>query len=164
MGSGRGKTRRAQQVQHATDSAPGAFTHMTVDEEKWDNFTRNCDLANLGIYNYYLGQKAPLTIFQVQELAADEHMKIVRELFADAVSVGAITLPEPYKAEDFELQPSPDYDDEVLIKMKGNPELTKIVQNVSLPLSANPLLDDQVVIDSLYEFLTGVRGLLEQTK
>jgi hypothetical protein len=160
MGSGKGRARRAQQVHHAVGNA----SEILVDEEKWGEFVDSGGLADVPIYGYYLQKNASklITIFQIGELPDDADMKVVRELFADAVSVGAIVLPESYDADDFEFGPGPDYDEDVLIRMRSRPELTDIVQNISFSLGANPLLGDQAVVDSFYEFLMGVRSLLEK--
>ena len=69
---------------------------------------------------YYLGKNPPLPPVEDQE-------KVIKELFADMVGVGALTLPSPYKAEDFEfkMKSNGTYNRRVVLSLKAMPELSK---------------------------------------
>jgi hypothetical protein len=90
MGSGKGQTRRAQ-----TKFPAGEET--LTDMAKWDEFTRSIGMEEVNLYEYYLEEKPDR-----QDDSARE--KVVNELFTDAITVGAISLPIPYTPNDFELK------------------------------------------------------------
>ena len=92
MGSGKGQNRRAQSILPSGD----AITKYDVrfHRRKWDEFLNSNDLGNMNIYKYYIGS-IPYT------RTAENILKVLKELFTDAVTIGAINLPTPYKAEDF---------------------------------------------------------------
>src|ERR1035437_2239014 len=94
MGSGRGKTRRAQVVGGARPTLPSL--------QKWRTFVDQGRLKNIALGDYYLGAE-PATV------GAPEFEVIVRELCRDAVSVGAITLPPSMQIEDlaFKIENNP---------------------------------------------------------
>ena|ERR1035437_6652014 len=98
MGAGKGKSRRSLSV-----SAPAAqkVEAVTLQRETWKNFVKSSGLENTNLYDYYLGAG------NRQASDAAQYEKIVTELFSDAVSVGAILLPEPYQADDFRFKMAP---------------------------------------------------------
>ena len=99
MGSGRGKTRRSQtarpQLGVQTSTPPGE--RVIQDWKKWVEFVKNDGLGEVNVYEYYLGREP----WQATHL---QSAKVAAELFADAVALGAVVLPSPYKAEDFIFQ------------------------------------------------------------
>ena len=113
MGSGKGKSRRT----NAATAALRTVAHATPDEEKWHDFVESCELASVGILRYYLGRSP-------RKLTAEDCELVLTELFSDAVTVGAIALPEPYKAEDFAFDvPQPGVDGaRSFIRLRKNSE------------------------------------------
>src|ERR1017187_6209721 len=99
MGSGRGKNRRAAALivtrQDQVLFGQGLLKNPVVyDPAAWQDFVRESELGSVPIAEYYLGRNA-------QHYTGPEHEKVMDELFADAVAVGAITLPPSYKAQSF---------------------------------------------------------------
>ena len=94
MGSGRGKTRRAQalvsQAAKQTKKFDAAF-----QEDKWKEFVRDSGLRKVNLQQYYLGKIVP-------NLTDSEAEVIITNLFNDAVLVGAITLPANCVSDDFQ--------------------------------------------------------------
>ena len=91
MGSGKGKARRVQ----AVASAKGAAEDVAYDEAKWIEFVENSAASDVLAFQYYLG------LDENDGKSAGEYEKAVGELFADAVTVGAIKLPPAYIVTDF---------------------------------------------------------------
>src|ERR1035437_6927799 len=88
MGAGRGQSRRAQ----AAALQQGKL--MGVDDEKWVEFVSGSNSQGVSLRDYYCpGVKKP---FGPKDLE-----KVVTELFADMVSVGAITLPRGKVTADY---------------------------------------------------------------
>ena len=94
MGSGKGKTRRVQ-TQVPTPILQGLNKDVAFYLDRWDKFVADGRLGRVPLYKYYLGNASP---------GVAECEGVPQELFTDAVTVGAITLPKPYKAEDFEVK------------------------------------------------------------
>ena len=94
MGSGRGKTRR---VQSSAGLAAQAIPHLLFDKGEWDEFVDGHDLVFVNLYEYYLGRPG-------NHIDSSETKKVMDELFADAVAVGAIVLPDDYGVDDFEFR------------------------------------------------------------
>src|ERR1035437_9527614 len=95
MGSGKGKVRRSQA---GIKAAPPSLQKTWCDASKWVEFIEDNGLEDGLLYEYYLGANAA-------KCSGDAATaKVFSELFADAVTVGAINLPEPYVAADFEFQ------------------------------------------------------------
>ena len=88
MGSGQGKARRAK--------APiiAAQGQATYQKSPWDEFLRDNELMSVGVAQYYLG-------YRPQVPTKVEYNKVLNEIFADLVAVGAIVLPGSYLAKDF---------------------------------------------------------------
>ncbi len=117
MGSGQGKSRRGQVVSPRLEAQASTRTpvpaaqrrnHLAVfQEQKWAEFLKKSDLEGTTIIKYYLGS-VPKTLVEA------DYEKMITELFADAVTVGAILLPvqyrhpAPYTVEDFVFTVSPD--------------------------------------------------------
>ena|ERR1035437_3658498 len=88
MGAGRGQTRRAQ----ATALQPGRL--MGVDDEKWVEFVFGSNSQGVSLRDYYCpGAK--------KQFGPKDLEKVVTELFADMVSVGAIVLPRGKVTADY---------------------------------------------------------------
>ena len=62
---------------------------------KWAEFINGSGLGRMSLHQYYLNPvHLQLTDYDFEELS--------QNLFADAVAVGAIVIPQPYAADDFE--------------------------------------------------------------
>ena len=85
MGAGRGKTRRAQAVVILS-----GLKKVIFDEEKWNEFLKTSKLTDVKLSQYYLRGVSCRT--------GVEYEKVFNELFADAVAVNAIVLPEDRKS------------------------------------------------------------------
>src|ERR1035437_4932500 len=68
---------------------------------EWTRFVNSSGLEKINLHEYYLGE-------ELLQITNDDYAKLLTELFADAVAVGAIVLPRLYKAEDFLFEVSPD--------------------------------------------------------
>src|ERR1035437_2972496 len=126
MGSGKGRTRRISAASRNLSVAPvasasnerasaqmtsaaasyAAMTSAGPQERRvvfkvslWDEFVDPAGVGDVRLREYYLGQ-APKV--QPRDLTDAECELILGGLFADAVDVGAIKLPKPHKAEDFQ--------------------------------------------------------------
>ena|ERR1039458_2632387 len=109
MGSGKGKSKRvgASRPVFGTQSAAalsparilsnksGAVQDVVLSRNAWARFVKHSGLKNVGLHEYYFGGK------QSSGLVDAQYIKVVGDLFADAVSVGAIVLPSPYEPDDF---------------------------------------------------------------
>ena len=94
MGAGKGKARRGQ----VTVSSGEAI--FAMDMNKWQDFVSGSGLEGVTLREYYVED------FTVNALGISPgaYTKIIAEIFADAVAIGAIVLPKPYKADDFEFR------------------------------------------------------------
>src|ERR1039458_7853136 len=99
MGSGTGKSRRARTS--APPTVPAAFPlagnqEVAFQRDKWLEFIKAGNLRNVKLHNYYLGMGSPSRF-----VIDSDYRRILRELLADAVTVGAIVLPSLHNTEDF---------------------------------------------------------------
>ena len=142
VGSGKGKARRARTVvpvsprlaagskdrkSKARKSEAGAKSSKSADGAKkqeldvgfyrgrWDRFVTDSGMQNKSLYGYYLG-------YCPDYPDEAENEKVLAELFADAVDLGAITLPSPYKLEDFQLKKMGSEVGDLEISLRKNPQ------------------------------------------
>ena len=87
MGSGKGKTRRVGAAATRADL-------VVFEQSLWQDFVSDSGLGDTPLAQYYLGRN-------VRRYKGSEFERVLNELFADAVAVGAITLPPSYRAEYF---------------------------------------------------------------
>ena len=77
----------------------------SFDAKLWREFVASTGAKAQSLTNYYLGEKvgpeADLTVEDKSNKKLRELEQAVRELFSDAVEVGALRLPEGYVATDF---------------------------------------------------------------
>ena len=95
MGAGKGKSRRAQS-NLSTENETGVS--VVSQPKKWEEFVYDGGLQDVCLYDYYHGAGSR------NQCSPAEYKMIVGELFADAVAVGALSLPNPWKADDFEFE------------------------------------------------------------
>ena len=152
MGSGKGKARRTQT--HQPPTIDNTSQEVKFSEEKWDEYVENIGLLNIeedsvGLNQYYLGKEnnLPYTL--------DQYKKIQGEVFADAVTSGALTLPPPYEFEDFEFEVTLDtqgYGVHTTIVLKSHPEFIgdlgyvsqKLMLGVDLALPRLEAIADEI--------------------
>jgi hypothetical protein len=90
MGSGRGKTRRAQ-------SSSRAY----CDHQPWHAFVANHHLESEKLVEYYLGEY-PLSSAN-RRLSGLEVEAVIRELYSDFAELGALVFPPGVNAADYQL-------------------------------------------------------------
>src|ERR1022692_3804000 len=75
---------------------PDATTQEDVlfTSTPWEKFIRESGLRFVHLNEYYLGS-------ETEDLTASDYEKLLTELVADAVVVGAMVLPAQYEAKDF---------------------------------------------------------------
>src|ERR1035437_2941399 len=104
MGSGKGKTRRLRTARpQAVTETVAEKDKIMFQQEKWDEFIKDGGIWDEKFYDYYLEQPP-------EQFNDKDYEQLMAELFADAVAVGALPLPEPYTCEDFELVTNEAYD------------------------------------------------------
>src|ERR1039457_6647606 len=121
MGSGKGRARRAQ----AKKSLDVVF-----NATKWYDFVQDGEVEQVRVDEYYLGGED-------DGLDEADYERIYSELFADAVVVGAVSLPAGYAPDDFEFrvggiaQHVHDRDgaDDVRVALKSNPQVERDLEN-----------------------------------
>ena len=91
MGAGKGQNRRTKTV--ATTVPNKALS----DPQKWYRFVQDSNVQSVRVIKYYLGDG-------IEPYTYGDYKRIAAAIFSDAVEVGAITLPIPYIAEDFEFR------------------------------------------------------------
>src|ERR1017187_6825908 len=99
MGAGQGKTNRTQARPSGLRHPPRMKRKHAPEfhREEWSGFVDAGDLHNVKFWRYYLGEG------DIQAVPGN-YEKIANELFRDAVTLGAITLPGKYKADDFQFR------------------------------------------------------------
>ena len=125
MGAGQGKSRRTQIVSAGAKTqiaAAGAKTVLALpvlDDKKWEQFVHSSELETVNVYQYYLGRN------DLPRYNNDEHRKVAKELFEDAVAVGALNLPSSYNVDDFEFIKvrTNTWDTQMKIVLKNEPDL-----------------------------------------
>src|ERR1035437_7058916 len=98
MGAGKGQVRRARQEPTIVGSMH-KDAGATYDWRPWLDFIQGRGLENVSSTRYYLGQGTP-------PRSDEEASKVLMELFLDSVAVGALKIPSPYTAEDFQIEVS----------------------------------------------------------
>ena len=169
MGSGKGKTRRALGSQPGSriTSAPvpkglvkgtkGTETRTTTPAEvrsdwpKWYVFIRENSLGDVRLYDYYLGQ---IPTFPA---TPKECERVCKNVFADFVAVGALILPTPYAADDFEFHMGAD--SSLHINIRGNETTTQLL-NIDYFLSAGKTMGDYDISYAIGRMTKAIRYIL----
>src|ERR1035437_3437467 len=152
MGSGKGQARRTQVV-YQTQPA------LTVpcDQDKWLKFVQESGLTGVKVYKYYLGEKAKKTYTDA------EHGKVLAELFADAVAVGAVALPKPSTLADFEfLVDSSSQNPRMNIRLKRKPDLFSTWADPAFFLAPSNTMDHENTPYSLTQIARAIESLLKE--
>ena len=125
MGSGRGQTRRAQTVAETTKTANTTGKPVTFKQKKWEKFARDSKLNSNKLQQYYLGKSTSVLMTDT------DYEQVLSELLADAATVGAITIPSPHQAEDFEFHVGYSPETWLLaeIAFKNEPERKVVLEN-----------------------------------
>src|ERR1039458_1241714 len=130
MGAGKGKNKRTQtKTTHKTTNTQPHHT-VNYNAQKWTDFTTTVKIEKTTLDQYYTGGSMDGQSWLDDTIAHPGYEKIYNELFADAVTVGAITLPNPYTVQDFHFELFNKYD----------PELKTDITNVKVVLTSNPTI------------------------
>src|ERR1035437_8015425 len=70
---------------------------FNYDDKQWQKWVRTSGMARKAVLDYYIGiSYAKGTLHWTERNAADRQLeRVLRELFLDAISVGAVTLLQP---------------------------------------------------------------------
>ena len=140
MGSGRGKTRRAKTGIFPSSTTKSGFPTATYEPAKLEEFLRRSAVADVNTYEYYLGPERAYAPVNERQRPDVDHEKVLAEVFADAVEVGAIVLPDSYATEDFSFRMVDDVNDNVYdrqfdVVLKDRPEheapLSKMLDSIN---------------------------------
>ena len=151
MGSGKGRTRRAQAVATPLNPDMSAFS-----EKSWDEFVASTGIKTTKLFRYYLGDDVALP-------SDSQYEKLVDEMFADMVSVGAIVLPRPYESRDFVFKmEKPSYYKQMVVRLKSKPEQdAQIVFNPTYSLNKNITMAGYGTSDAVRRVYRAIVALLE---
>ena len=142
MGAGKGNARRARA------SISPTIRPLGVDRDVWREFLESHDLEDVMVADYYSVNHDGL-------FAAEDHEKIIENVFADMVAVGAIVLPEQYAVEDFRFEML-DNDSEMLsVTTKKEPVMEGITGGMAYYFSNWNLSSDKI-----FEGMTHIMGML----
>ena len=108
MGAGKGKSKRVSasktRLEAKSPAAPSRARVLSIGDSgaqsvvlsrnAWVRFVKNSGLEGVGLHEYYFGGEQ-------SRLTDAQYVKVLGDLLADAVSVGAIVIPSPHKPEDF---------------------------------------------------------------
>ena|ERR1035437_2933334 len=152
MGAGQGKTRRASGLQPTTE--PAVIGTM-VDERAWKTFVAQSLPPSTKLFSYYLGKDAATS-------ESIDYQKLVSELFADAVAVGAVLLPAPLTADKFEFSTYRNSGREQLTIRAADRSVERepFLFNPHTYFGKNTPLDAWYVIRSLKEIALAVNKIL----
>ena len=117
----------------------------------WDEFVRSNGLEEVKVYHYYLGSTP-------DEITEEVYEKLLSNLFADAAAVGALTLPSPYRPEDFELS-FPATSVAAEIRLKGDPERKGTFDYVNYYLWPDKVMSSEEVRHNLLLMAKGLLAL-----
>ena len=149
MGSGKGKTRRALASVHGRPLETVAFY-----EDKWAEFVENSELKKVPLTQYYCGEDLSFA-----QITRADHEKMMTEIFKDAVEVGAIVLPEPFTADNFQFCEMDFYKgEEIGVALNAHPEIIEEV--CSYTWANNMPLSDHYMKKVLQWIAEGVDSLL----
>jgi hypothetical protein len=157
MGAGKGKNKRAQALKAVAKSRPAleVFLRNSMQNEfmnhgNWDEFVNKTGRAPL--QQYYLGGEK-------ESLSDEDYEKILAELFSDAVTVGAIILPDRYEAEDLTIKVV-EIDGRIgraFIQLKENPDSKGIIIVRTEGIIGNVFLSSAATSDLITNIAHGVQ-------
>lgn len=138
MGSGKGKTRRARIVVARAQPAPLVF-----DRGIWDNFVETSGVKTTKLLYYYLGRDPAAW-------TNEGYLRATLDMFADAVSVGAIVLPPGCSVDDFEFSiNSEGHRPRVAIALTSNPATRQVLFTPAHTFSKNNSMSNWYVNNAL---------------
>jgi hypothetical protein len=153
MGGGKGKSRRVRSV--TLSSQPAQV--LTEKWTEWQEFVWGSKMGDVQLHEYYLGT-AP------EELTSEDYEKLLTELFSDAVAVGAIALPDPYRPDDFAFRIVGDKstnvgwrrDADAEIVLKSEPDSMGVFEGATRFMDQNYTLTCSAVDRSICHIANGV--------
>jgi hypothetical protein len=145
MGSGKGKSRRTSGLKPAVKAQRTPFNEIT-----WNDFVEDGGLKNFNLYKYYdvvdeLGEPR-------QQPTGADYEKVIWELFADAVAVGAIILPDTLAASDFIFAIKTissgrvTYGQDMRVSLKGKPEVSTSIGSIYNTLDGKKVMSNWYVV------------------
>ena len=87
---------------------------------KWEDFVERGGMEKTRFFKYYLGDS--FSIRSWRDWKVEDWEKAFAGLFADAVTIGAIGLPSPYTADDFQFKME-EGGGALYISLKNDPEM-----------------------------------------
>ena len=148
MGAGQGRSRRVQTSPAST--AVKKQLPVTFDGKKWAAFVTKNGLSNVSVTKYYL--KVP-----PRSPGVPEREKVMLELFADAVQLGAITIPSSYIWKDFEFKRVNNLKVEAVLRHRPK---FRVEFRFSMPYLTAPMTTMARTTYSLRQLAKGVDALL----
>ena len=115
--------------------------------EAWHQFVRQGELKKVRVQEYYLGPNMPLRV------SDGDYEKLMAEMLADMVSVGAVALHGKHKLEDFEFKME---DREaaygMVLRLRSSPEQFGKILNPAYYLSPGVMMGSTYVSSYLKRF------------
>lgn len=90
------RTDSGKQTKTASPGAAISFNDCVTDYEAWKEWLSRSGVAGVGIKQYYLGEKGPIT--------KEQNFFIIGEVFADAVKSNALIMPSGTTEKDFKIR------------------------------------------------------------
>ena len=139
--------------------------HVLVHGDKWKEFIDKSDLGKVNIYDYYLGGKKKSCYTK------DEHLAVLKQIFEDAVAVGAIEISGrsgSYEPSDFDFKldgcMSDDFTVAPIVLLKEKPTLSVAPNFFYSYLTGNMKMGDECVHRILNDISKITSKLLEAKK
>ena len=149
MGSGKGKTRRARIVVARAQPAPLVF-----DRGIWDNFVETSGVKTTKLLYYYLGRDPAAW-------TNEGYLRATLDMFADAVSVGAIALPSGCSVDDFEFSINNEFHSpQVAVALASNPATSEVLFQISSTFSGNNSMSNWYVNRAFESICRAAKKLL----
>ena len=128
--------------------------------EKWEEFVVNSRIGDVNMHNYYADGK----IDSSSALAHTLYSRVLSELFADGVAVGAVVLPDDYVPADFVFEAEVAKErlvQRVDIVLGSKPDI-KSSFVVPYRFRENPLLSDLVAVETLQKIFEGAEFVISR--
>lgn len=137
---------------------------VLVCEDKWEDFVSAANVGSVKVAQYYLGRPAPShrvvvfgdrNVIALADMSNEDYGNIIAGLFADAVEVGALVLPDEYDVGDFSFK--------VIRKRKGAPSYARAgYRRVRVTFQNNPKYSGEVgYVQECVEEASKMSGLYE---
>lgn len=100
MGSGKGQSRRVQMAANKANVNKNPLEGVSIqhNEEKWMGWVKSLDVENVSIIDFYCGDGRTKNNIDITD---KERAFIIREMFLDAVNIGALSFSPKISPQDF---------------------------------------------------------------